>query len=101
MLRRVLEAIGGRALYQKDLRSLVLAVLLTEMGVSIAFPLRMLYAQAHHATPTELGLIASVFFLATIVVQVPLGWLVDRWGRVPVLLLGTAGHACVGAAYIF
>ena len=86
---------------QRDLRTLYIAMLLTELGVSAAFPLRMLYAQAHHATPEQLGLIAGMFFLAPIVVQFPLGWLVDRWGRVPVLLVGTISHAAIGICYVF
>jgi MFS family permease len=101
MLSRLANLIGGQALRQRDLRMLTIAVFLTEMGVSIAFPLRMLYAQAHHATPVQLGMIAAVFFISTIIVQVPMGWLVDRWGRVPVILLGTISHAAIGVAYIF
>ncbi|HWE64230.1 MAG TPA: MFS transporter, partial [Chloroflexota bacterium] len=92
MLAGLLRLLGGRSLRQRDLRSLSIAVFLTELGVSAAFPLRLLYAQAHHATPVQLGLIASVFFLAPILIQIPLGWLVDRWGRVPVLLLGMVSH---------
>jgi MFS family permease len=100
MLAAFIRLLGGRAAQQRELRSLFLAVLLTDLGVSAAFPLRMLYAQAHHATPLQLGLIAGVFFLSPLIVQVPLGWLVDRWGRVPLLLLGTASHAAIGFAYI-
>lgn len=100
-LLALLALIGGRAMRQRDLRSLVIAVFLTELGVSVAFPLRILYAQAHHATPVQIGLMASMFFLSPILVQLPLGWLVDRWGRVPVLLLSTASHVAIGVAYIF
>jgi MFS family permease len=101
MLSALLDLIGGRAARQRDLRSLVIAVFLTELGVSAAFPLRILYAQAHGATPVQLGLMAGVFFLSPILVQLPLGWLVDRWGRVPVLLLGMMSHVAIGIAYIF
>jgi MFS family permease len=101
LVAALLALIGGRAMRQRDLRTLVSAVFLTELGVSAAFPLRILYAQAHHATPVQLGLMGSAFFLAPLLVQLPLGWLVDRWGRVPVLVLGTATHAAIGIAYIF
>jgi MFS family permease len=97
----VFRPLGGRALCQGNLRSLILAAFFTELGVSMAFPLRLLYAQAHHATPAELGMFAGVFFLAPVLFQMPLGWLVDRWGRVPVLLFSMAGHAIIGVAYIF
>ena len=100
MLSRLVRTFGGVGLQQRDLRILTISVFLTEMGVSIAFPLRMLYAQAHHATPIELGLIAAAFFVSTILVQVPLGRLVDSWGRVPMILLGTTTHAMIGVAYL-
>jgi MFS family permease len=101
MFAAVFSTLGGRALRQPNLRSLILAAFFTELGVSMAFPLRLLYAQAHHATPAELGMIAGVFYLAPLLFQMPLGWLVDRWGRVPVLLFGMTGHAIIGVAYIF
>jgi hypothetical protein len=67
----VFRRLGGRTLGQGNLRSLILAAFLTELGVSMAFPLRLLYAQAHHATPTELGMFAGVFFLAPVLFQMP------------------------------
>ncbi len=100
MFSSLFRALGGRAMRQRDLRMLLIAVFLTELGVSAAFPLRLLYAQAHHATPAELGMMAGAFFLAPVLCQMPLGWLVDRWGRVPVLLFGMIGHAIIGVAYI-
>jgi len=100
MFAAVFRALGGRAMRQRDLRSLLLATFLTELGVSAAFPLRMLYAQAHHATLSELGVMAGAFFLAPILFQIPLGWLIDRVGRLPVLLFAMIGHAIIGVAYI-
>ncbi len=100
MFSALFHALGGPTMRQRDLRMLLLAMFLTELGVSAAFPLRLLYAQAHHATPAELGMMAGAFFLAPMLCQMPLGWLVDRWGRVPVLLFGMIGHAIIGVAYI-
>lgn len=100
MLDWLMRLIGGHALRQRDLRLLYAAMFLGELGASSVFPLRLLYAQAHHATPAQLGLMASSFLIAPLVAQVPLGWLVDRWGRVPILMLGMLGHAVVGVCYI-
>lgn len=100
MLSAVLRVLGGSAMRQPALRTLYLVVLLSELGVSAVFPLRLLYAQAHHATPAQLGLMAGGFFLAPMLVQVPIGWLIDRWGRVPVLNLGVGAHALLGVAYL-
>ncbi len=86
---------------RRDLRLLYLAVFLSFLGASITFPLRMLYAQRHHATPAELGLMAAAFLLAPLLAQIPMGWLVDRWGRVPVLLLGLITHPILSLLYIW
>jgi len=48
-------------------------VFLSFMGTSVVFPLRLLYAQAHNATPSELGLMAASFMISPLLVQMPLG----------------------------
>lgn len=100
MLSQTGRILGGYALRRPDLRLLYAAVLLSFLGTSIAFPLRMLYAQAHHATPPELGLMASVFLVGTVIAQLPAGWLVDRWGRVRVIVVGLIAHAIIAVLYI-
>lgn len=92
--------VGGYALSRRDLRLLYAAVFLSFLGASITFPLRLLYAQAHHASPAELGLMAGAFLLAPLLAQLPMGWLVDRWGRVPVLLIGLIAHPVICLLYI-
>lgn len=101
MLARLTRALGGYAFSRRDLRLLYASVFLSFLGTSVVFPLRLLYAQAHHATPTEIGLMASSFLVAPLLVQVPMGWLVDQWGRVPVLLFGLISHAALAVLYIF
>jgi hypothetical protein len=51
----LMRYVGGYAVQQRDLRLLYAAVFLSFLGASVTFPLRLLYAQAHHATPAELG----------------------------------------------
>jgi MFS family permease len=92
--------VGGYALSRRDLRLLYAAVFLSFLGASITFPLRLLYAQAHHASPAQLGLLAGAFLLAPLLAQLPMGWLVDRWGRVPVLLIGLIAHPIISLLYI-
>lgn len=101
MLVGIGRMFGGYAMSRRDLRLLFAAVFLSFLGSSMTFPLRMLYAQRHHATPTELGLMAAAFLLAPLLAQLPMGWLVDRWGRVPVLLVGLIGHTIIGSLYIW
>src|SRR5579884_4041996 len=91
---------GGYAFSRRDLQLLYAAVFLSFLGTSVSFPLRMLYAQKHGATPAELGLMASSFLIAPLIAQFPMGWLVDRWGRVPVLVFALVTHTIVSFLYI-
>lgn len=100
MFTAVGRSLGGYAFSRRDLRLLYTAIFLSFLGASITFPLRLLYAQAHHASPTDLGLMAGAFLVAPLLVQVPLGWLVDHWGRVPVLLVGLIAHPIISLLYI-
>jgi DHA1 family tetracycline resistance protein-like MFS transporter len=92
---------GGYAFRRRELRLLYSAIFLSFLGASVVFPLRLLYAQAHHASPTQLGLMAAAFLIAPLAAQIPLGGMIDRWGRVPVLLVSLASHALVSLLYIF
>lgn len=100
MLARTARIFGGYAFSRRDLRLLYAAAFLSILGASITFPLRLLYAQQHHASPAEIGIMAGSFLLAPLLVQLPMGWLVDRWGRVPVLLVALIGHPILSLLYI-
>src|SRR5437660_1112509 len=100
MLAGTARFFGGYAMSRRDLRLLYAAIFLSFLGASITFPIRLLYAQAHHASPMELGLMAGSFLLAPLVAQLPMGWLVDHWGRVPVLLIGLIVHPILCFLYI-
>ncbi|MGI8827914.1 MAG: MFS transporter [Chloroflexota bacterium] len=100
MFRRFGRLVGGYAFSRLDLRLLFLSVFLSFLGTSVVFPLRLLYAQAHHASPAQIGLMASSFMIAPLLVQLPMGWLVDRWGRVPLLLVGLISHSFLALLYI-
>ena len=101
MIRNLVGLSGGYALRQRDLRILYAVIFLSFLGVSITFPLRLLYAQQHGATPAELGIMAAAFIVGPLIAQFPLGWLVDRWGRVPVLMVALVSHALISLLYIF
>jgi len=101
MIRRMGQLFGGYAFKRQDLRLLYATVFLSFLGTSVAFPLRLLYAQAHQASPAELGVMAAAFLIAPLAGQPVMGWLVDRWGRVPVLMLGLVSHVVLCLFYIF
>jgi len=100
VLSKMMRMLGGSALGRGDVTLLYAAMFLSFLGTSVVFPLRLLYARAQHATPVELGLMASSFLVAPVVAQLPAGWLVDRWGRVPVLMTGMVAHALISLLYI-
>jgi len=100
MFSKMMRMVGGSALGRGDVTLLYAAMFLSFLGASVVFPLRLLYARAQHATPIELGLMASSFLVAPVVAQLPAGWLVDRWGRVPVLMAGMVAHALISLLYI-
>jgi MFS family permease len=100
MFSTVTRIVGGYALSRRDLRLLYAAMFLSFLGASMTFPLRLLYAQRNHASPTELGVMAGSFVLAPLLAQLPMGWLVDRWGRVPVLLFALIAHPIISLLYI-
>lgn len=100
MLSSTIRLLGGYAVTRRELRMLFAATFLSFLGASITFPLRMLYAQAHGASPTQLGLLAASFLAGMLVLQLPMGILVDRWGRVPVLLIGLIAHPVLSILYV-
>lgn len=100
MFSRLLHLLGGEAVRRRDLRLLFTATFLSFLAASITFPLRMLYAQAHGSSPDQLGFMAAAFMVGALVAQLPAGWLVDRWGRVPVFLLGLISHPLITFLYI-
>jgi len=71
---KIMRMVGGSALGRGDVTLLYAAMFLSFLGTSVVFPLRLLYARAQHATPVELGLMASSFLVAPVVAQLPAGW---------------------------
>jgi hypothetical protein len=78
-------------LRDRSMLAIALVVAATYTGIGMVVPVRVLYAQAHGASLTIIGAIASAFLLANFLCQYPMGWLADRWGRMPVMLAGPDG----------
>ncbi|TPX60660.1 hypothetical protein PhCBS80983_g01618 [Powellomyces hirtus] len=68
-----------------------------QFGVLLPFVFFMVQGYFPDANPTTLGtyvgLITSAFCIAQLVTALPWGWLSDRIGRKPVLLIGLSGNA--------
>ncbi len=63
------------------------------MGLMIIWPLLPLYAVNLHATPTLVGLLAGSFPIAQLASSPVWGYVSDRHGRRPALLVGLASSA--------
>lgn len=68
-------------------------ILLDFVGFSVLIPVLPLYAARLGATPLEVGLILSIYALTQLLFLPAWGWMSDRVGRRPVLLVSLAGTA--------
>lgn len=76
-------------------------ILIDFIGFSVLFPVLPLFAERLGATPFQVGLIVTLYALAQLVFLPVWGWISDRIGRRPVLLvslLGTTGSFLLLAA---
>jgi MFS family permease len=72
-------------------------IALRMLGLFMIMPVFMvLAADIPGFTPQAAGLAVGIYGLTQAVLQQPFGWLSDRWGRRPVLLLGLALFAAGG-----
>ena len=63
------------------------------MGFGIVIPLLPLYAQKYDPSPVEFGLLMASFSAMQFLFAPFLGWLSDRYGRRPVMVLSLLGSA--------
>jgi DHA1 family tetracycline resistance protein-like MFS transporter len=89
------------ALSRTTLGVVFTTILIDFIGFSVLFPVLPLFAERLGATPFQVGLIVTLYALAQLVFLPVWGWISDRVGRRPVLLislLGTTGSFLLLAA---
>ncbi len=69
---------------------------LSHQMVLVAVPL---YALDRGGSETDAGTLTLLFTLAAFTGRVPVGWAMDRWGRRPIMMAGTAVAAVSGLLY--
>jgi MFS family permease len=82
---------------RRALLALFVTVLLDLLGFGMMLPLLPFYAQTLGASVVEIGILFGAFSFAQFFCAPAIGWLSDRFGRRPVLLVSIAGGL---AAYL-
>lgn len=76
------------------------AVCATYTGIGMVVPVRALYAQSRGASLAIIAAMGSSYLISNFLFQYPSGWLADRWGRKPVMILSLFLQALVSASYL-
>jgi MFS family permease len=73
---------------------------LTSMGVSFFLPILPLYLASRGASSLVVGVVFAAGITGRALVQYPAGWLSDRYGRRPLLVLGLLVYAAIFPVYL-
>ena len=76
------------------------AVCASYTGIGMVVPVRVLYAESRGASLAIIGAMASSYLISNFLFQYPSGWIADRWGRKPVMILSLFLQAAVSASYL-
>lgn len=76
-------------------------VAISMIGFGMIFPLFPLYAERFGATPSQIGVIASMFALTRTILAPFFGAVSDRYGRKKLIIIGFSSYAVVISAFAF
>lgn len=77
------------------------AIFMSSVGLGILSPILPAYVDQFAANTLTLGLVFSSYSLARTLFMTPVGYLSDRWGRRPFILLGLAFFTVVSPLYVY
>ena len=87
-------------LRNRTLLAVSLAVCASYTGIGMIVPVRVLYAESRGASLAIIGAMASSYLISNFLFQYPSGWLADRWGRKPMMILSLTAQAALSAVYL-
>jgi MFS family permease len=87
-------------LRNRTLLAVSLAVCAAFTGIGMVTPVRVLYAESRGASLAIIGAMASSYLISNFLFQYPSGWLADRWGRKPMMMLSLFIQAGLSAVYL-
>lgn len=93
-------AIGDVMLRNRTLLAVSLVVGAAYTGIGMVVPVRVLYAESRGASLAIIGAMASSYLISNFLFQYPSGWLADRWGRKPMMILSLFVQALLSAVYL-
>lgn len=88
-------------LRNRTLLAVSLVICAAYTGIGMVVPVRVLYAQSHGASLAIIGTMASAYLISNFLFQYPSGWLSDRFGRKPMMLISLFAQAALSLAYLF
>lgn len=77
-----------------------LSVFVSYVGIGMITPVRVLYAESRGASLAIIGAMATSYLISNFAFQYPVGWLADRWGRKPVMMISLLSQAALTAIYL-
>lgn len=89
------DRLGARSLW-----TLLLGNSLVMVGIGFFVPILPLYLAARHGSPLLIGFVYAAAVLGSMVAQYPGGWLADRWGSRPVLVLSVVVYGLLFPLYL-
>jgi MFS family permease len=91
---------GGSRLQRTTLWTLLGANALTALGIGFFLPILPLFIASRGASSLLVGIVFGAGVAGRALVQYPAGWLSDRYGRRPVLVLGLLVYALLFPLYL-
>ncbi|MFQ5891641.1 MAG: MFS transporter [Candidatus Methanofastidiosia archaeon] len=85
----------------KNVLVVCIGIFISMIGFGLIFPLFPLYAKTFGATPTDIGIIASMFALTRFIFATPFGALSDRYGRKSMLIVGFFSYSIAMSSFAF
>src|SRR5947209_20618090 len=77
-----------------------LSVFAAYTGIGMVVPVRVLYAESRGASLAIISAMASSYLISNFLFQYPSGWLADRWGRKPMMIISLFAQATLSAVYL-
>lgn len=91
---------SSEVLRNRTFLAVSLSVFVSYIGIGMITPVRVLYAESRGASLAIIGAMATAYLISNFAFQYPAGWLADRWGRKPVMMISLLFQAALAAIYL-